>query len=216
MANSKFLHEEHYRGKHLVADLAKHKIAICGAGALGSNLAESLARQGYTNIKVADFDRVELHNIQSQVYTESDVGATKTKALQARIFISTHCEIEILDKKLDENNIKKFLKDATLTVDAFDNSASRQLIQTYCREKKIPCLHAGLMEDYGEVIWDENYQVPRDAEGDVCEYPMARNLVMIVVHIAAEEINNFCLQKMPRKSDWSFTLKDLTVKPFDR
>ncbi|MFK4996526.1 ThiF family adenylyltransferase, partial [Klebsiella pneumoniae] len=81
---------------------------------LGSNLVESLARQGYTQIKVVDFDRVETHNINNQVYTEQDVGGLKVKALQARVFISTKCELDIMDKRLEEGNAKKFFKDATL------------------------------------------------------------------------------------------------------
>ena len=39
----KFLHEEIYRGAETLAKLAEPRVAICGAGALGSHLADNLA-----------------------------------------------------------------------------------------------------------------------------------------------------------------------------
>ena len=47
---SKYLHEEIYRGAESVAKLAKPLVTICGAGALGSHLADNLARQGFRQI----------------------------------------------------------------------------------------------------------------------------------------------------------------------
>lgn len=60
---SKFHHEEIYRGKDLISKLGKYKITVCGVGALGSNLVDNLARQGFSNFKVIDMDRVESHNV---------------------------------------------------------------------------------------------------------------------------------------------------------
>jgi len=96
----------------------------------------------------------------------------------------------------------------------FDNSKSRKLVQDWARKLKTPCLHAGLFEDYGEVVWDDVYQVPGDAEGDVCEYPLARNLITIIVGMTSEEILDFCLAKKPRQGSWSFTLKDFKIGPY--
>ena len=213
MANSKFHHEEIYRGADLVKKLAAHRITVCGAGTLGSNLVDTLTRQGFPNIRVIDMDRVDLHNINTQVYGEKDVGALKVQALRNRVFANVGTEIEIDQKKMEAGNVKKQLKDSTLVIDAFDNTAARQLVQDECRARKMPCLHAGLFEDYGEVIWDEKYRVPKDGQGDVCDYPLARNLAMLVVSITAEEVVDFCLAKKPRLGNWSVTLKDLAIRP---
>ncbi len=40
-------------------------VTVCGAGALGANLAENLARQGFTRIRVIDRDRVEERNLST-------------------------------------------------------------------------------------------------------------------------------------------------------
>lgn len=213
MSNSKFLHEEVYRGKDLVKKLSAHRLTVCGAGALGSNYTDTLARQGFPNIKVIDKDVVDTHNINTQVYGDKDVGAFKVLALRNRIFSAVGVEIEVIQKELDVSNVKKFLKDSTLVVDMFDNTKSRQIVQDECRARKIPCLHAGMYEDYGEVVWDQQYTVPKQATaGDVCDYPLARNIAMLVVTVAAEETLDFCLAKKPRQSNWSITLKDLRIR----
>jgi len=211
VANSKFHHEEIYRGENLVQKLAAKKVVVCGAGAIGSNLVDTLARQGFTNLRVIDMDRVDTHNINTQTFCMADVGALKVAAVQRRVYDVVEAEIETEGKELKKGTVKKFLKGADLVVDGFDNSESRQLVADYCRDKGIPCLHAGLFEDYGEVAWNEEYSVPGNTDGDICDYPLARNLVMVVVSITAEEVLSFVLDSKPRKGSWRFTLKDLKI-----
>jgi molybdopterin/thiamine biosynthesis adenylyltransferase len=213
MANSKFHHEEIYRGKNLTEKLSKHTLTVCGAGALGSNLIDNLTRQGFTNIRVIDKDRVETHNLNTQVYSDADVGALKVDALKNKVFRNIGAEIEAVNKELTPANVKQFLKKSTLILDCFDNNKARQTIQDEVRARKIPCLHVGLYEDYGEVVWDDKYRVPKDqAEGDVCDYPLARNIAMLACVVATEEILSFCLNEKPRYGNWSITLKDLAIR----
>ena len=214
MANSKFHHEEIYRGKELTKKLSKHSLTVCGAGALGSNLIDNLTRQGLSNVKVIDMDRVEVHNLNTQVYSDSDVGALKVDALKNKVFRNIGAEIEAVNKELTSANVKQLLKKSTLVVDMFDNNKARQCVQDEVRARKIPCLHVGLNADYAEVIWDEKYRVPKDqTEGDVCDYPLARNIAMLACIVATEEILSFCLDAKPRYSNWSITLKDLAIRP---
>jgi hypothetical protein len=84
-------------------------------------------------------------------------------------------ELEAVHKEIDERNVATLLKGADIVVDALDNSASRGLLQQHCRAVGLQCLCVGLYADYCEAIWDENYRVA----GDVCEYPLARNLVLL-------------------------------------
>lgn len=212
MANSPFHHEEIYRGKDLLKRLSEVRLVVCGCGAIGSNLTDNLTRQGFSNIRVVDMDRVDTHNINTQTFETADVGALKVQAMQNRVFRTVGVEIDVESKELKKGTVKKLLKGADLVIDGFDNRASRQLVQDHCRKENIPCLHAGLHTDYGEVVWDDIYMVPQDAvDGDVCDYPLARNLVTVVVSIAAEEILDFALSAEPRYGSWRFTLKDLRI-----
>ncbi len=207
----KFHHEEIYRGADLFTRLAALRITLCGAGAVGSNLADNLARQGAAHLRAIDHDRVEEHNVSTQLYDESDVGAWKVEALRNQLFRATGIEIEAVRKELTAQSVKQLLKDSNLVIDAFDNSAGRKLVQDHCRAAGIACLHVGLHADYCEVIWDEQYKVPADVTGDVCDYPLARNIIILAVSIASESVLRFASDGS--KASWSGTLGDFAIKP---
>jgi molybdopterin/thiamine biosynthesis adenylyltransferase len=212
----KFHHEQLYRGEELVAKLGALRVVLCGAGAVGSNLADNLVRQGLSRLRAIDRDRVEEHNVSTQLYGEAEVGSFKVEALRNRLFRAAGVEIEPVRKELNAGNVKQLLKDCDLVIDAFDNSASRQLVQDHCRGggggAKIPCLHIGLHADYCEVVWDEQYRVPRDVAGDVCNYPLARNIVLLSVVLASEAVLGLAGGGDASRAGWSATLSDLSVQ----
>jgi molybdopterin/thiamine biosynthesis adenylyltransferase len=210
----KFHHEAIYRGADRVAGLADRRLTICGAGAVGSQLADNLARQGFRQFRVIDRDRVEEHNVGTQLYGESEVGGWKVEVLRQRLFRATGVEIEAVRKELTDRTARGLLRDGGLVIDTFDNSASRRLVQETCRGLGLSCLHVGLFADYGEVIWDEGYRVPRDVGGDVCDYPLARNLILLAVAVASEVLLRFVLDGV--RHDLTVTLRDLSVKPLGR
>lgn len=104
----------------------------------------------------------------------------------------------------------QLLQDSRLIVDVFDNSVARQAVKDYADQKSIPCLHAGLSADYAELIWNDVYRLPSEVNDDVCDYPLARNLVMLTAVIASEVIISFIATA--EKRSFTITLKDLTVK----
>jgi molybdopterin/thiamine biosynthesis adenylyltransferase len=209
----RFLHETIYRGAASLERLAAPRITICGAGALGSNIADNLARQGVRKLRVIDRDRVEEHNVGTQLFGVSEVGAWKVEALRNRLFRAVEIEIDAIQKELTDRNAKSLLKDTDIVVDTFDNSASRRLVQEHCRAAKIQCLHVGLFADYCEAIWDEHYRVPNDVAGDVCEYPLARNLVMLAAVLASELMLRQVLNRETRS--FSATLLDFAVREIE-
>ena len=209
----KFHHEEIYRGPGRLARLAEVRLTLCGAGALGSHLADNLARQGVRQLKAIDRDRVEEHNVGTQLYGESDVGAWKVDALRNRLFRAVGVEIEAVAKELTGRNARGLLKGSGLVLDTFDNAASRRLVQDQCRADRLACLHAGLHADYAEVVWDERYRVPRDVAGNVCDHPLARNLVLLAVAVASETLVRSVLDGV--RSDWSATLRDFAVRSLE-
>src|SRR5437660_8494533 len=107
----KFHHEAIYRGAGEVARLAGQRLTVCGAGALGSHLADNLARQGFKELRVIDRDRVDEHNVGTQLYGESDVGAWKVEVLRQRLFRAAGVEIDAVRKDLDDRTAKNLLQD---------------------------------------------------------------------------------------------------------
>lgn len=189
--------------------IAGASVVICGAGALGSNLAENLARMGVSKITIIDKDRVEEHNIGTQVYSLDDVGGQKAELLRNLLYREVGVEVVARAQELTDKNVQKLLKGAELVVDVFDNTVARQLVTTFCKKNNIACLHAGLNDAYGEVIWNEKYRVPSDAGLDICDYPLARNLVMLVVTVATEVLVRFIL--LGEKRNYSITVGDLSI-----
>jgi molybdopterin/thiamine biosynthesis adenylyltransferase len=203
-------HERIYRGAEWLARLESTSVTLCGAGALGSLLADNLARQGIRRWKVIDRDRVEEHNAGTQLYGQAEVGAWKVEALRNRVFRAVGIEIEAVAKEFNDRNARSLLKGSGIVIDAFDNAAARGLVQEHCRAAAIPCLHVGLNADYAEVIWDPGYRVPNDVAGDVCDYPLARNLVLLAVAVASEAVLRFV--RDGRQDGWSITLGDFAVR----
>lgn len=211
--SGKLHHEVIYRGKEDIEKLAKARLIVCGAGALGSNLVTHLCRQGFKNMTVIDRDRVEEQNIGTQVYSIDDIGGLKAEILRNLIYREVGEDIEAVSKELTEKNVAKFLKGFDIVIDSFDNSVSRRVITDFCKETKTPCLHIGVNGDYGELKWNEKYIVPSDAGDDICDYPLARNLILLVTAVAGEVLIRYILDES--KQNYSITLGDLSINSED-
>ncbi len=124
---------------------------------------------GVTNLTVIDKDRVEEHNISTQIYGIEDIGARKSECLRNLIHREVGEEIVSAAQELTEKNVSKLLRGHELIVDAFDNSTSRKLVFDESNRSKLSCLHAGLSGSYGQVQWNNSYIVPGDANDDVCD-----------------------------------------------
>jgi hypothetical protein len=135
------------------------------------------------------------------------------EVLRQRLFRATGVEIEANRKELDARTARTLLQEGGLVIDAFDNSASRKLVQEHCRALQLPCLHVGLYADYGEVIFDEHYHVPQDVAGDVCDYPLARNLIVLVTAVASEVVVRFTLAG--QRQNLSITLRDFAIRQME-
>lgn len=205
-------HEINYRTQKDFKKMSSAKICVCGAGALGSNLVNNLVRQGVVNISVIDMDRVEEKNIATQIYTYRDLGKLKVAALQALMHQATKNVIAPVSKELKQNNAPKLLKGFDLVVDAFDNWESRGIVKRVCQKLKIPCVHAGMSDDgFSEIKWNDIYKIPsiEVEQEDICDYPLAANLVHITVAALCEIIVQFITDKKVINKD--ITLKDLGI-----
>jgi molybdopterin-synthase adenylyltransferase len=207
-----FYHERLHRSDAVMAKLRELPVAVCGAGALGANLTETLARQGFARLTVIDRDRVEERNLSTQPYFKSDIGAFKAKILANSMYRAVGVAVTPKSEELTPANAGKLLTGAALVVDTFDNSASRRAVTDVCLAGGIACVHVGLSAaGYAEVVWNERYRVPGDAHDDVCDYPLARNLVTLAVSVAAETIVRYAATG--QRADYAITLEDFAISP---
>ena len=205
-----FLHEAIYRGRDKIEALAIKHLVVCGAGALGSLMTDNLIRQGFRRLTAVDFDRIELHNTGTQLFGKGDVGAFKVDVLKAHCFRTTGVEINTYSKRLEERTVKKFLTGADVAIDTLDNAESRRLVTDFCSQSGLDCLHLGMNADFGQVHWNEGYHVPKDVvEGDVCDYPLARNLILMLVAAGSEALLRYVLEG--KKQNFTITLRDMRI-----
>ena len=211
-------HEQIYRGKDTLEKIKVFPLGVCGAGAIGSNLVENLVRQGFGDITVIDGDRIEERNINTQIWTYKDIGALKAQALEYKTFEIAKTVIKPVPKMLSqEKQFKKFFPERVyLMIDAFDNSKSRRLVKDFCEKQMCSCLHIGFSGGYGEIIWNEDYRVPDDKGEDDCDYPLARNLILLLVAVASEVIIKYVIsgQKTEAKENYILTLKDFNIERY--
>ncbi len=114
--------------KGISEKLKKAKVCILGLGGLGSNVAVLLARSGIGYLKLVDFDTVEASNLNRQQYRISHVGMKKTEAIKTIIKeINPFVEVEILNKKIDRENILSIVGDVEIVVEAFDVAETKAM-----------------------------------------------------------------------------------------
>jgi molybdopterin-synthase adenylyltransferase len=69
-------------GERTQRDLARLRIGVVGNGSVGGLVAEALARTGFEEVVLIDFDRVEKHNLDRLNYaTREDIGKLKVEVL---------------------------------------------------------------------------------------------------------------------------------------
>jgi molybdopterin/thiamine biosynthesis adenylyltransferase len=212
MSRNALFHERLYRSDKVMRRVRDARVTVCGAGALGANITEGLARQGCTRLRAIDRDRIEERNLSTQPWFGSDVGAFKAKILANSIYRALGIAVEAKAEELTPASSEALLDRSAVVIDAFDNSGSRQLVKDACEKLRLPCLHAGLSAEYAEVIWNDAYRVPSDADDDACDYPLARNLVMLTVSVACEVILRFIA--VGERESYTITLRDFAVHPF--
>ena len=104
-------------------------VAVCGAGGLGSNIAIALARAGVGRLKIIDFDKIEITNLNRQQYFADQIGLFKALALKENLAkIAPYCEVAAEVTKITEENISSLLKGFPIVCEAFDKAEAKAML----------------------------------------------------------------------------------------
>ena len=174
--------------------LKKTKICILGLGGLGSNVAVLLARAGIGYLKLVDFDVVEASNLNRQQYRVSHIGLKKTEAIKNIIKeINPFVKVDILDTKVDKENISSIVKDIKIIVEAFDRAETKAMaIEKLLTNKNKIVISASGMAGLGssnEIITRrvrDNFYLIGDNYSDYEEYSgiMSTRVMICAAHQA--------------------------------
>jgi molybdopterin/thiamine biosynthesis adenylyltransferase len=136
--------------------LLASRVLVCGCGALGSVLADSLARAGVGFLRIVDRDFVELSNLQRQVlFDEDDVAARLPKSVAAAgklARINSGITLEPIVADIDHTNILKYFEGIDLVVDGTDNFEVRFLINDASLETSTPWVYGGCVGSHGQTM----------------------------------------------------------------
>ncbi|MGN7490898.1 MoeB/ThiF family adenylyltransferase [Paenibacillus sp. SAF-054] len=133
--------------------LSAGHVLIIGAGALGTSIAETLARAGVGHLTIADRDYVEWSNLQrQQLFSEEDATRRLPKAIAAKnrlqaINSSIQIDSHVMDVKLDE--LETLISGVDLIMDGTDNFDTRLLINDIAQKHGIPWIYGGCVGSYG-------------------------------------------------------------------
>ena len=104
-------------------------VAIAGAGGLGSNVAVALTRAGVHHLIIADFDRIELSNLNRQQFFQEQAGMFKTEALKQNLNrINPYINVEIFTGRITPENIETVFGHAEILVEAFDLAEMKAML----------------------------------------------------------------------------------------
>lgn len=136
--------------------LSQSRVLLCGCGALGTVLADTLARAGVGFLRIVDRDFVEPSNLQRQVlFTEDDVRDQLPKAIAAARAISkinSEVTVEPIVADIDYSNIRTLASGVDLMLDGTDNFEVRFLINDCSLESRIPWVYAGCISCHGQTM----------------------------------------------------------------
>ena len=114
--------------------LAKARVVVAGAGALGNEVIKNLALLGVGQVVIVDLDRVELSNLsRSVLFRESDEGEAKAECA-ARMAWQIYPDMKvrpIVGNLLADLGLG-FFRWADVVVGALDNREARVFVNSAC------------------------------------------------------------------------------------
>lgn len=129
------------------------RIAMVGAGGLGSPAGFYLAAAGVGTLVLADDDVVDRSNLQRQIlHTDARIGTPKVES--ARIALSAlnpQVDIETFPERITAANVERLIADADVVIDGADNFPVRYLLNDACVKLGKPLVYGAVHRFEGQV-----------------------------------------------------------------
>lgn len=140
-------------GEEGQARLKRASVLVAGLGGLGSPVAMYLAAAGIGRLLIADFDAVDLSNLQRQILHNTErVGWTKVDSAAATLkALNPHCELVPIKRSLSAAVLAEVTATVDLIVDASDNFQTRYAINASCVAAGIPLVSGAAIRAEGQV-----------------------------------------------------------------
>ncbi|OUN22599.1 thiamine biosynthesis protein ThiF [Flavonifractor sp. An82] len=108
---------------------AAASVGIAGLGGLGSHIAVYLARLGVGRLVLADFDRVDVTNLNRQHYFIHHLGQYKTEALAEQLRqINPWLDYELHTCRVSADNACALFQGCQVVCEAFDQADQKAML----------------------------------------------------------------------------------------
>lgn len=133
--------------------LRQARVLIAGLGGLGSPVALYVAAAGVGTLVLADFDTVDLSNLQRQIiHDTASVGEPKIDSATRRIAaINPDVQLKRVPDPLTAETLPGLLADVDLVCDCSDNFALRFALNAACLEAGKPLVSGAAIRMEGQV-----------------------------------------------------------------
>jgi len=150
------LHQIDVEGQQKILDST---MLLIGMGGLGSPSALYLAAAGVGHLVIADFDKVEISNLQRQVIHHTpDIGKYKVDSAKDKM-LAINPDIKITTiKNLDEDNLNAWVSMANVVLDGTDNFETRFKINAACVQEKVALVSAAVIRFEGQLSVFKGYE----------------------------------------------------------
>ena len=116
-------------GDEAVNSLRHSRVAILGLGGVGGAAAEAICRSGVGAMLLADYDKVDITNLNRQHYTMKDLGVPKTLALVEQLeAINPYLTYETYTERVVPANVERLFSGCDVIVEAFDKPDQKAML----------------------------------------------------------------------------------------
>jgi adenylyltransferase/sulfurtransferase len=122
------------------------RVAVIGAGGIGSPAIQYLAAAGVGTLRLIEDDMVTLDNLQRQVlFGTGDVGAAKVALAEAAVErLNPDVSVDARAERLSAGNVASLLDDVDVVLDGSDNFATRLTVSDHLTRARIPLVSAAI------------------------------------------------------------------------
>lgn len=133
--------------------LRTSSVLVVGLGGLGSPVAMYLAAAGVGRLLLADFDAVDLSNLQRQIiHTTDRIGMTKVDSAIATLrALNPGVDLIPVKPSLTETSLPSLVGQADLVVDGSDNFQTRFAVNAACIKAGVPLVSGAAIRLEGQV-----------------------------------------------------------------
>ena len=133
--------------------LKNSRVLIVGVGGLGSPVALYLAAAGVGELHLADFDRVDLTNLQRQViHDTTSVGESKVDSALRRLnAINPEIKLVAHRSALDADSLADAVAAVDLVLDCCDNFSTREAVNAACVAARKPLVSGAAIRLEGQL-----------------------------------------------------------------